>query len=90
MGSKTPIDKGYKCGFAGEYKATAKGYQCPVGGNQGRQTCDGVKRIGGYLEKRLRRPMVHGRHEEIVHRVKHMSRGFAEAAAEKEIAKNAK
>lgn len=90
LGTNTPIDKCYKCGFAGEFKATAKGFQCPICGNHDPQTCDCVKRTCGYLGNPLRRPMVHGRHEEIVHRVKHMSRGFAEAAAEKEIAKNAK
>ena len=31
------------------------------------------KRTCGYLGNPVQRPMVHGRHEEIAHRVKHMS-----------------
>ncbi|MDO4912462.1 MAG: anaerobic ribonucleoside-triphosphate reductase [Lactobacillus sp.] len=72
LGTNTPIDKCYKCGFAGEFEATAKGFQCPVCGNHDPKTCDCVKRTCGYLGNPLRRPMVHGRHEEIAHRVKHI------------------
>jgi len=32
-----------------------------------------TKRTCGYLGNPVQRPMVHGRHEEIAHRVKHMS-----------------
>ena len=35
--------------------------------------CNVTKRTGGYLGSPVQRPMVHGRHEEIAHRVKHMS-----------------
>ena len=31
-----------------------------------------TKRTCGYLGNPLARPMVHGRHEEIIHRAKHM------------------
>ncbi|GFZ27692.1 anaerobic ribonucleoside-triphosphate reductase [Lactobacillus corticis] len=89
LGTNTPIDKCYKCGFAGEFKATAKGFQCPVCGNHDPKTCDCVKRTCGYLGNPLRRPMVHGRHEEIAHRVKHMSTGLVEQEAEEEQLKNA-
>ena len=35
--------------------------------------CTVTKRTCGYLGNPVQRPMVHGRHEEIAHRVKHMS-----------------
>lgn len=90
LGTNTPIDKCYKCGFAGEFKATAKGFQCPVCGNHDPKTCDCVKRTCGYLGNPLKRPMVHGRHEEIAHREKHMGMGLVREEAEKEIEENAK
>ncbi|EEJ71363.1 anaerobic ribonucleoside triphosphate reductase [Lactobacillus ultunensis DSM 16047] len=89
LGTNTPIDKCYKCGFAGEFKATAKGFQCPQCGNHDPRTCDCVKRTCGYLGNPLKRPMVHGRHEEIAHRVKHMSVGLMHQEAEEEIKENA-
>lgn len=90
LGTNTPIDKCYKCGFAGEFKATAKGFQCPVCGNHDPRTCDCVKRTCGYLGNPLKRPMVHGRHEEIAHRVKHMTMGLIREEAEEETKENAK
>ena len=84
LGTNTPIDKCYKCGFAGEFKATAKGFQCPQCGNHDPRTCDCVKRICGYLGNPLKRPLVHGRHEEIAHRVKHMTMGMERVEAQKE------
>ena len=90
LGTNTPIDKCYKCGFAGEFKATAKGFQCPVCGNHDPRTCDCVKRTCGYLGNPLKRPMVHGRHEEIAHRVKHMTIGLVRKEAEEETKENAK
>ena len=90
LGTNTPIDKCYKCGFAGEFKATAKGFQCPVCGNHDPRTCDCVKRTCGYLGNPLKRPMVHGRHEEIAHREKHMSMGLVREEAKEEIEENAK
>lgn len=90
LGTNTPIDKCYKCGFAGEFKATAKGFQCPVCGNHNPRTCDCVKRTCGYLGNPLKRPMVHGRHEEIAHRVKHMTMGLVREEAEEETKENAK
>lgn len=88
LGTNTPIDKCYKCGFAGEFKATAKGFECPQCGNHDPKTCDCVKRTCGYLGNPLRRPMVHGRHEEITHRVKHMNSGLESHMASQEIRKN--
>ena len=54
------------------------------------KTCDCVKRTCGYLGNPLKRPMVHGRHEEIAHREKHMGMGLVREEAEKEIEENAK
>lgn len=72
LGTNTPIDHCYKCGFQGEFKATAKGFQCPDCGNHDPKTCDCVKRTCGYLGNPLQRPMVHGRHVEIASREKNM------------------
>ena len=90
LGTNTPIDKCYKCGFAGEFQATAKGFQCPECGNHDPKTCDCVKRTCGYLGNPLKRPMVHGRHEEIASRVKHMSSSLVQEETEKEFNKNAR
>ncbi|MGO1656954.1 MAG: anaerobic ribonucleoside-triphosphate reductase [Lactobacillus delbrueckii] len=88
LGTNTPIDKCYECGFAGEFKSTAKGFECPQCGNHNPETCDCVKRTCGYLGNPLKRPMVHGRHEEIVHRAKHMSLGMVSEEASLEKQKN--
>lgn len=88
LGTNTPIDQCYKCGFKGEFKATAKGFECPQCGNHDPETCDCVKRTCGYLGNPLKRPMVHGRHEEIVHRVKHLNMGMEEKMAKDEVRKN--
>ena len=88
LGTNTPIDKCYECGFAGEFKSTAKGFECPQCGNNNPETCDCVKRTCGYLGNPLKRPMVHGRHEEIAHRAKHMTLGLVEEAASAEKQKN--
>ncbi|MBS5944816.1 anaerobic ribonucleoside-triphosphate reductase [Varibaculum cambriense] len=72
LGTNTPIDKCYECGFSGEFAPTAEGFKCPECGNTDPDTCDVVKRTCGYLGNPQKRPMVHGRHEEIINRVKHM------------------
>lgn len=71
LGTNTPIDKCFECGFEGEFSPTAKGFECPTCHNHNPLTCDVVKRTCGYLGNPVKRPMVHGRHEEIVKRVKH-------------------
>lgn len=73
LGTNTPIDQCFKCGFKGEFKPTAKGFKCPQCGNADPASCDVVKRTCGYLGNPNQRPMVHGRHEEIVSRVKHLT-----------------
>ncbi len=72
LGTNTPIDRCYECGFAGDFDPTARGFKCPSCGNEDPRTCDVVKRTCGYLGNPQQRPMVHGRHTEIASRVKHM------------------
>jgi ribonucleoside-triphosphate reductase len=75
LGTNTPIDHCFKCGFEGEFKATARGFECPTCGNHDPKTCDCVKRTCGYLGNPLVRPMVHGRHVEIASRAKNLFSG---------------
>ncbi|MCV3740082.1 anaerobic ribonucleoside-triphosphate reductase [Lentilactobacillus hilgardii] len=75
LGTNTSIDHCYKCGFDGDFKPTAKGFECPECGNRDPKTCDVVKRTCGYLGNPQVRPMVHGRHKEIASRVKNMRLG---------------
>ncbi|MGV3103732.1 anaerobic ribonucleoside-triphosphate reductase [Rothia sp. 32237D007AR] len=73
LGTNTPIDRCYECNFEGDFDPTAQGFTCPQCGNTNPETCDVVKRTCGYLGNPVKRPMVRGRHEEIISRVKHMS-----------------
>ncbi|MCP9313464.1 anaerobic ribonucleoside-triphosphate reductase [Liquorilactobacillus satsumensis] len=75
LGTNTPIDHCFKCDFKGEFKATARGFECPECGNHDPKTCDCVKRTCGYLGNPLQRPMVHGRHVEIASRKKNLFNG---------------
>lgn len=75
LGTNASIDHCFKCGFDGDFKPTAKGFECPNCGNRDPQTCDVVKRTCGYLGNPMIRPMVHGRHKEIASRVKNMRLG---------------
>lgn len=72
LGTNTPIDRCYKCGFSGEFEPTDDAFTCPDCGNTDPETCDVVKRTCGYLGNPQARPMAHGRHEEIRNRVKHV------------------
>lgn len=72
LGTNTPIDRCYACGYTGDFDPTARGFACPECGNDDPRTCDVVKRTCGYLGNPQARPMVHGRHEEIAARVKHL------------------
>ena len=72
LGTNTPIDHCYECGFDGDFEPTARGFQCPQCGNRNPATCDVVKRTCGYLGNPQQRPMVSGRHKEIAARVKHV------------------
>ena len=75
LGTNTPIDHCYACGFSGDFSPTARGFKCPECGNEDPRTCDVVKRTCGYLGNPQARPMVHGRHTEISSRVKHLVDG---------------
>jgi ribonucleoside-triphosphate reductase len=70
LGTNTPIDRCYDCGYEGDFRATADGFACPECGNSDPARCDVTKRTCGYLGNPVQRPMVHGRHEEIAHRAK--------------------
>ena len=72
LGTNTPIDRCYSCGFEGEFEPTKKGFKCPECGNRDPKSCDVVKRTCGYLGNPQARPMIKGRHKEIVARVKHL------------------
>ena len=73
LGTNTPIDHCFVCGFQGDFEPTKEGFSCPECGNSDPDKCNVTKRTCGYLGNPVQRPMVHGRHEEIAHRVKHMS-----------------
>ena len=73
LGTNTPIDHCFVCGFQGDFEPTEEGFKCPECGNSNPDKCNVTKRTCGYLGNPVQRPMVHGRHEEIAHRVKHMS-----------------
>lgn len=73
LGTNTPIDKCYECGFEGDFTPTERGFMCPNCGNTDPKTVDVVKRTCGYLGNPQARPMVNGRHKEISARVKHMN-----------------
>ncbi|MEX2804357.1 anaerobic ribonucleoside-triphosphate reductase [Streptococcus sp. H31] len=73
LGTNTPIDKCYECGFEGDFQPTERGFTCPNCGNCDPKTVDVVKRTCGYLGNPQARPMVNGRHKEISARVKHMN-----------------
>ncbi|WP_246100970.1 anaerobic ribonucleoside-triphosphate reductase [Streptococcus cuniculipharyngis] len=73
LGTNTPIDKCYACGFEGDFTPTERGFACPSCQNTDPQTVDVVKRTCGYLGNPQIRPMVSGRHKEIAARVKHMN-----------------
>ncbi|MDD1388151.1 anaerobic ribonucleoside-triphosphate reductase [Pediococcus pentosaceus] len=77
LGTNASIDHCYKCGYDGDFKPTAWGFECAQCGNRDPKTCDVVKRTCGYLGNPMIRPMVHGRHQEIASRVKHMGQGEA-------------
>lgn len=73
LGTNTPIDRCYACDFEGDFEPTERGFKCPNCGNSDPKTVDVVKRTCGYLGNPQARPMVNGRHKEIIARVKHMN-----------------
>ncbi|WPF80860.1 anaerobic ribonucleoside-triphosphate reductase [Sanguibacter sp. 4.1] len=83
LGTNTPIDHCYACGFQGDFTPTARGFACPECDNDDPRTCDVVKRTCGYLGNPQARPMVHGRHVEISSRVKNMPGSTGTSAADR-------
>ncbi|HFU4488346.1 TPA: anaerobic ribonucleoside-triphosphate reductase [Streptococcus suis] len=73
LGTNTPIDHCYACDFEGDFEPTERGFKCPNCGNSDPKAVDVVKRTCGYLGNPQARPMVKGRHKEIISRVKHMN-----------------
>ena len=73
LGTNTPIDRCYDCGYEGDFAPTDTGYKCPQCGNDDPDRCDTVKRVCGYLGNPQARPMIHGRHEELIHRKKQLA-----------------
>lgn len=73
LGTNTPIDRCYKCGFTGDFQATDDSFVCPQCGNDDPESCDVVKRVCGYLSQPQLRPVIKGRQQEIVARQKHMA-----------------
>ena len=84
LGTNTSIDQCFKCGFQGEFNATARGFACPDCGNNNPEFCDVVKRTCGYLGNPQQRPMIHGRHVEIASRKKNMTSEMIKNAAKHE------
>ena len=73
LGTNTPVDHCFVCGFEGDFAPTEDGFKCPECENNDPEKCNVTKRTCGYLGNPVQRPMVHGRHAEISHRVKHMA-----------------
>lgn len=72
LGTNTPVDKCYKCGFEGEFEATDSGFKCPNCGNDDSSECSCVRRLCGYLGDTITRPVNKGKYEEMKRRVKHI------------------
>lgn len=73
LGTNTPIDHCFRCGYEGDFEPTDVGYKCPNCGNDNPEEADVTKRVCGYLGNPQQRPMIHGRHEELAHRKKELN-----------------
>lgn len=74
-GVNQPVDFCMKCGFKGEAKATAKGFECPECGNHDPATLSVIRRVSGYLSAPNARPFNVGKQSEVMERVKHIGCG---------------
>lgn len=72
FGINQPVDQCFKCGFHGEFKATAKGFECPNCGNHEEETISVVRRVSGYLSAPNSRPYNKGKMQEVLQREKHL------------------
>lgn len=71
-GTNTPIDSCYKCGYQGEFSATARGFECPSCQNRDSTKMSVTRRVCGYLGQPNSRPFIKGKQEEVTRRVKHL------------------
>lgn len=72
IGTNTPIDKCYECGFEGEFEIKENVFVCPNCGNHNPSTCNCIRRICGYLGDVIHREPNKGKLNEMKHRTKHM------------------
>uniref|UniRef100_A0AAU8GE77 NrdD-like anaerobic ribonucleotide reductase large subunit n=1 Tax=Salmonella phage vB_SEnST11_KE22 TaxID=3161173 RepID=A0AAU8GE77_9CAUD len=72
FGINQPVDQCFKCGFSGEFKATAKGFECPSCHNHEEGTISVIRRVSGYLSAPNSRPYNKGKMEEVLQRTKHV------------------
>lgn len=70
IGINVPSDDCYVCGFSGETKVTAKGFECPKCGNRDLSKMSVIRRICGYLG--AERGVIFGKLQEMRRRVKHL------------------
>ena len=52
LGTNTPIDHCFVCGFQGDFEPTEEGFKCPECGNSNPDKCNVTKRTCGYLAAR--------------------------------------
>lgn len=74
FGTNTPVDHCGLCDFAGESKATEKGFECPCCGNTDSRSLSVTRRVCGYLGNPGARPYTHGKQKEVIGRVKHIAK----------------
>ncbi|WP_018582200.1 anaerobic ribonucleoside-triphosphate reductase [Corynebacterium pilosum] len=72
FGINSPVDVCFECDFEGEFRCDEHGYVCPACGNRDETKASVTRRLCGYLGSPMKRPVVHGKQEEISNRVKHM------------------
>lgn len=73
FGTNTPVDYCGECDFSGESKATSEGFECPHCGNNNPLTLSVTRRVCGYLGNPGARPYCHGKQQEVMGRVKHLT-----------------
>lgn len=71
FGINQPVDQCFSCGFSGEFKASAKGFECPSCGNHDDEKISVIRRVSGYLSAPNSRPYNRGKMKEVLERVKH-------------------
>lgn len=72
FGTNVPVDTCGECGFKGETRATAAGFECPECGNTNSATLSVTRRVCGYLGSPNARPFNRGKQSEVMLRVKHV------------------